>query len=165
MHYLHLISVQASNEEEALELVDSALDPYGRGDVWDYYTVGGRWDGYFSNGKNTLRYTDNPKEFIEVLEKHMESRNRIVSAAAHKLMGVGVLQELAQGTPISDYAQFGDEHLILWEFCKACSLRYTSTSGFYDYTEGMPADATELLSRVSLDTGDQEWLVVVDLHN
>lgn len=164
MHYLHLISVQAPNEEEALELVESALDPYGLGDVWDYYTVGGRWDNYFGTG-NTLRYTDNPERFIEELEKVLAEFNGKASTSATRLLKSGVLQKLTEGHKLSDFEDWGEEMMALWDFCNSHSRRYNSHSGFYDYTAREPGNPTPLMDRLSLDPGDQEWLVAVDLHN
>ena len=164
MHFLHLISVQAPNSEEALELVESALDPFGMGDVWDYYTVGGRWENYFGEG-NALRYTDNPKRFIEELDRVLQSYNQRSSDSARSLIDSGVLEKLAEGHNLSDFAEFGPESMVIWEFCKRHSSRYNSHSGFYDYTSGEAGNPTRLMDRLSLDPGDQEWLVAVDLHN
>ena len=66
MHTIHLIAVRADDEESAIAAAEYALEPYGDGDVWDWYAVGGRWEG-FLGGKNVLCYEDDPVTFMEAL--------------------------------------------------------------------------------------------------
>lgn len=74
MHYMHRIVVLADDEDEAVSLAEVAIEPYGDGKVWDWYTVGGRWSGHFK-GKNALRYTDDPKLFAEEVEAAYDNQN------------------------------------------------------------------------------------------
>jgi hypothetical protein len=78
MHYYHIISVQAETKEEAESATALALDPYGDGQVWDWYEIGGRWDGVLGatgateettvEGTNALSYADNPELFVKTLD-------------------------------------------------------------------------------------------------
>jgi hypothetical protein len=74
MHVIHLIAVEAEDEEEAVDTAESALGPYGDGDVWDWYAVGGRWDGYLG-GENACCYGKNPAVFLSALQKAEEFQN------------------------------------------------------------------------------------------
>ena len=44
MHKGVILLVKASDKEEALSEVESFLELYGEGDVWDWYQMGGRWN-------------------------------------------------------------------------------------------------------------------------
>lgn len=66
MHTIHLIAVRADDEDSAVDAAEYALEPYGDSRVWDWYAVGGRWDG-FLGGKNVLCYEDDPSTFMEAL--------------------------------------------------------------------------------------------------
>lgn len=65
MHKGVILLTEASNKKEALEKVESFLEPYGKGNVWDWYAIGGRWN-------NTLA----PKELID--QFHIVVDNQIL---------------------------------------------------------------------------------------
>jgi hypothetical protein len=73
MHYMHRVVVVADDEDEAIAMAEGSVEPY-QGPVWDWYTVGGRWNGAL-NGKNALRYTDDPKLFAEEVEAAYKAQN------------------------------------------------------------------------------------------
>jgi hypothetical protein len=164
MHYRHLISVQALTETEALELVESAMDPYGMGDVWDYYVIGGRWEGYFGLQKNTLRYSEDPRRFLSELEEIKTSYNEAAKDACSLLLDSGALNKILEGEDFSELAEYGAEDQAIKSFCRSLSKRYSVSSGFYDYTKRVAGNPTYLIDRVSLDVGENEWLVVIDIH-
>lgn len=43
MHKGVILLVQAEDKEDALDRVKDFMEPYGEGDVWDWYAIGGRW--------------------------------------------------------------------------------------------------------------------------
>ncbi len=45
MHKGVILLTQAVTKEEAKDNVEHFLEPYGNGDVWDWYVIGGRWSG------------------------------------------------------------------------------------------------------------------------
>jgi hypothetical protein len=45
MHKGVILLVKTADREDAIDQVESFLEPYGDGDVWDWYEVGGRWTG------------------------------------------------------------------------------------------------------------------------
>ena len=51
MHKGIILLIKADNKEDARKKVDEWMTPYGNGDVWDWYVVGGRWSGTL-NEKN-----------------------------------------------------------------------------------------------------------------
>lgn len=58
MHKGVILLVKTRDKEEILSLVDQFLEPYGNGDVWDWYQIGGRWN-------NTLA----PKDKLDNFKK------------------------------------------------------------------------------------------------
>lgn len=87
MHYRHIIMVTAENEDEAMEEAASAIEPYGEGNVWDYYDVGGRWTGYF-NGKNVVGYKDDPALFMKELEGVQREQQETFSRYRRRVAGI-----------------------------------------------------------------------------
>ena len=165
MHYLHIISVQADSSEDAVEAAEEALEPYGDGAVWDWYTVGGRWKGFF-NEENTLNFAKDPELFIETLEKVKSQNDLAAREAARDLLNSEDLRQISAGkSNWSEITPYGTLDMALWSFRNAFSQVYNSHSGFYDAVTQTPGNPVETLNRVSLDTGDKEWLVAVDLHN
>ncbi len=47
-----ILLVNADSKEEAIEKTSDFLEIYGDGDVWDWYTIGGRWSGTLNSKKN-----------------------------------------------------------------------------------------------------------------
>ena len=62
MHKGVILLVEASDKEEALNEVESFLEPYGEGFVWDWYQIGGRWN-------NTLA----PKDKLDMFKEKCDS--------------------------------------------------------------------------------------------
>lgn len=72
MHTLKVLLTKADNIEEARENVEAFLEPYGEGDVWDWYSVGGRWTNY-------LAPKDKVKGFYEIIhEKYPQTKGYYV---------------------------------------------------------------------------------------
>jgi hypothetical protein len=44
MHKGVILLVKADSKEDALDQVTDFMEPYGEGDVWDWYSIGGRWN-------------------------------------------------------------------------------------------------------------------------
>jgi hypothetical protein len=64
MHKGIICLTQAADREEAVSNVQTFLDQYGDGDVWDWFVIGGRWSGTL----NTKF-----KEFSEKTKTHFET--------------------------------------------------------------------------------------------
>ena len=43
MHKGVIILVEAEDRQDAMNKVEDFLEPYGDGDVWDWYSIGNRW--------------------------------------------------------------------------------------------------------------------------
>ena len=61
MHKGVILLTKASDRDEAVSQVESFLENYGDGDVWDWYVIGGRWSGTLNT---------KAKEFFVAAEKH-----------------------------------------------------------------------------------------------
>jgi hypothetical protein len=111
MHSLHYVAVVAETVEEAVELAEAALSHYGEGQCWDWYEIGGRWDGVFSEVSpydNVLNYKDNPEAFLRVLTSVSDGQDREYRETIGKFTGATVseaeVQDYAMGIPIQDKA-------------------------------------------------------------
>lgn len=69
MHKGLILLVKAEDKSEAIEKVNDFMEPYGDGDVWDWFSIGGRWN-------NTLA----PKE---LKEKWDEEAKKILPKNEH----------------------------------------------------------------------------------
>jgi len=45
MHAHHTLIVRAAGSKAVKKAVNDALEPFGDGDVWDWFEIGGRWKG------------------------------------------------------------------------------------------------------------------------
>ena len=73
MHKGIILLVKAEDKEDAINEAESFLEPYGNGDVWDWYILGGRWSG--SLNKNYGKFTKIAKAILG--NKDFVSRNDI----------------------------------------------------------------------------------------
>jgi hypothetical protein len=105
MHIMHLIAVEADDEEDAVSAAEEAILPYGEGDVWDWYEVGGRWEGYF-DGKNVVNFKENPEEFRKGLSSAAKAVNDEFRDLANKLSGKEIhetdTKDHLWGIPVKD---------------------------------------------------------------
>ena len=105
MHVLHVIAVEADDAEDARVEAESAIEPYGNGQVWDWYEVGGRWDGVFE-GSNMLNYAKNPEGFKAALERVRNNQNSEFCEALDTVLGRTVGAENVDdnvfGIPVED---------------------------------------------------------------
>jgi hypothetical protein len=102
MHVLHLIAVEADSEEEAVEMAEAAIEPYGDGQVWDWYSVGGRWKGLFGlnkdgTDKNVLQFAEDPEQFRKSLGRVADSQNREFKENLDKILGREVAEADIKG--------------------------------------------------------------------
>lgn len=65
MHKGVILLTKASDREEALNKVVEFLEPYGDGDVWDWYQIGGRW-------QNTLAPAELKKQWYEKIKTYLK---------------------------------------------------------------------------------------------
>jgi hypothetical protein len=70
MHSLSIIAVEADDETGARAEVESFLEQY-QDHVWDWYTIGGRWDG-LAAGKNSICAGQNRHAFLSLLDRGQE---------------------------------------------------------------------------------------------
>lgn len=73
MHVAQIVAVEAAAPDEAVSAAEMLLDG-SRNDWWDYYTIGGRWQGYFRSVAddapeegNVLSMSTHPDAFAAVL--------------------------------------------------------------------------------------------------
>jgi hypothetical protein len=111
MHYLHLIAVEVDNHEEAVAEAESAVEPFGDGRVWDWYEVGGRWEGYF-DGKDSVCCGNDPDQFQKALEwieqTDAQECGRLVDELAGNKVAADEVPDYYLGIPVQDkegYAQ------------------------------------------------------------
>jgi hypothetical protein len=62
MHKGVIILVKASDRDEAIDRVNEFMEPYGEGDVWDWFSIGNRWH-------NTLAPKEKVTEFHKIIHE------------------------------------------------------------------------------------------------
>jgi len=103
MHTLHLILVQAEDEEDAITTVISILDSLPEGQWWDWYEVGGRWNDCL-DGKNAM--PSNHPDFDTILKNINEQQNRtfreLTACATGRTVTEDEIPDTIFGLPVSD---------------------------------------------------------------
>ena len=194
MHYLHLLLVSAGDEDEAIQEVECALDPY-EGAVYDWWVIGGRWSG-FLKGKNILRYDEDPELFRSTLRDIKNNQDRQFRELVDRLTGAVVSEEEVGdilpviGLPIVDKKAVAEknsrdnQHFSkIWEKVLASKevphlegydamLGYYLRSlggllrGFYNSSSGFLDTKTgTCLPNPDRKYNKNDYLVVVDIHN
>jgi len=110
MHTVHFIAVEAETEEEAIMAAEGALEPYGDGQCWDWYAIGGRWDGILG-GKNVLKYEDDPELWNKTIEQAYERMDASYKDCRDKVMGNAIHAEDVDDTgplgfPVQDKEEY-----------------------------------------------------------
>lgn len=86
MHFNHILAVVAADENEARDVAGQFLDSYGDGKVWDWYEVGGRWQGSL-DGADILKYSDKPEVFKAAVEGAVKGIDREFRSGIRKMTG------------------------------------------------------------------------------
>lgn len=80
MHKGVILLVKATDKDEAIEKVNDFMEPYGNGDVWDWFQIGGRWN-------NTLA----PKELVD--QFNIKVDNHILKKEEHGFISSKQVEE------------------------------------------------------------------------
>lgn len=192
MHYLHIVRVCADSKEDAIDAVHCALDDFSDV-VYDWYIIGGRWDGYF-DGKNTLCFKDNKELFFNELTKIKNRQDEKFVDLINRFNGTAVKESQVGdsifGLPIQDKLTFAENRTkqneqfhSLWKKIlnskTVPSLDVNETlicyylrniaymlEGYYWSGSGF-YDAERYSAKPDIDTVfcDEDWLVAVDIHS
>lgn len=114
MHKGVILLTKASDREEAIDNVESFLESYGDGDVWDWYQIGGRWS-------NTLASKDKKEEWGNIIKTFLKQEEWGISQQEINNNAVRLQEEweklgLKGRNPYSDHYSLpkdGDEYDIL----------------------------------------------------
>ena len=103
MHILHIVASEGESATDAQAAAEEGIGHYGNGDVWDWYEVGGRWDGFigatgeteedYVPGVNQLCYAENPELFNETIDTSINGRNAYLLDALRAIRGDVVAPE------------------------------------------------------------------------
>lgn len=143
MHKGVILLAKASNRDEALTQVDSFLENYGDGDVWDWYVIGGRWSGTL-NAKS--------KEFFVAAEKHFkqaypEKENPFLTTAMvqEQSVALGEIWSSIGGVGLNPYTR--DNYNSVGEDDDAIPLN-DCVEVVKDWTRDTDAEAEELWNKM-----------------
>jgi hypothetical protein len=195
MHSVCYLAVEADDAAGAYAAADEFLSTYDTGEVFDYYTIGGRWSGAFA-GEDAVCAGENRRVFTDAVERGRRWLERSYHDARQHLSGPDPRQ------PVQDYGGDDDDGSRydaiverFWTMYQADAARFAALLG----GRVMPDDGDELLAyrlrRVAnfLDgtfstdcsfydavkrtgreggvierveaTPERQWLVVCDLHS
>ena len=125
MHVVHILAAYADPHTCDDGTVQALLDEYSASDTWwDWFEVGGRWDGYFAQwlpelsgalaNSNVLPVPLFPSEALQALEGIQRTRNEVFLSHRDKLTGAVVHDSAGSmdghlfGLPVSDSKEAAD---------------------------------------------------------
>lgn len=93
MHTVHLLALhydlgESLNDQYVQGLVGSSIDDNPA--WWDYYSVGGRWDGFFGDKGNFITYEESPAEVRKELVEARARQNAKFRSMRDELTGATV---------------------------------------------------------------------------
>lgn len=155
MHTLILAAVQADSYEDAIVSADTVFTEY-ESDAFswsDWGEVGGRWADCL-DGKNALRYTDNPELFEQEIDRCFTQRKEKLASLLER--NEISLLDLDSGdyTSTSVYCLF-----------RASSIAVGNANwdaGFYDLDQW--TESRQYLDERIKNNPTEQWLVALDLH-
>lgn len=194
MHYVSFLAVEAEDQEDAFRATEAFLTEY-EGYVYDWYVIGGRWKGacngddlicaadgrsafddvvaravaardqHFNDVRQHLfgpdaRVAPKPTERGEVDEAHDAYIERIWESYRETSEE---LRRLANNTSVPVAHGYSLIGYYMRQFAETIGGAYNSNSYFYD-TVAHTNTTEALYERVSAKP-EQQWIVVVDLHN
>ena len=77
MHKGVILLVKAGDKKSALESIRTFMEPYGDGDVWDWYAIGGRWTNTLAPAEASKTWDEYAKSLLHKPDKHFISQQDI----------------------------------------------------------------------------------------
>lgn len=175
MHTLHWIAVEAEDEENAVDTVDTNLDSYMSGNdapsTWyDWYIVGGgRWNvaqdedlmaGYTKKSNMVISYAKDPNGFRAKIDDCIKQRVVDYNQYLAEVKKSDIIEKL------DNYGgDVGYEHNL---YALHALIRYrmgdwSHDSWFFDMLHDSTT-ATHILSKLDNNEGENIYLVPVDFH-
>lgn len=190
MHTGIVFAVEADDAEEAIAMINTAIDEERFAEWSDWSEPSGRWSDVVEGG--VLRYSDNPEKFNQIVDKFRESTEQVLIDFV-KDYGHLTLDELVGDPRYSfgfDRDEFTEEthrdraekglveerteeerrqvikdSLASYKSIRALEIvqgRFTSDSHFYDYS-GSSLSRKWLNERIAKDP-EKQFVVVWDFH-
>jgi len=69
MHKGVILLVKANDKEDAISKVNDFMEPYGEGDVWDWYKIGGRWNNNLAPKDRLDQWNKKAQDLLKTEEK------------------------------------------------------------------------------------------------
>jgi len=188
MHYLHVLAVEAETADDAVAQAEAFLASY-QDQVWDWYEVGGRWDGYLA-GSNTLQASVDAALFLSVVDDLEAARWASMRELRRHLVGPDGNHEtwVGQVEPGSEVAERldagyrcdaalygeimtaerfdrGEYEMVGYRMAKLGRL----LAGYFEvdslvYDAAWGTGSLGAVRQRVLDDPERQWLVVADLH-
>lgn len=163
MHTVHLIALEYDpavklNDKAVTELLADALD--GNSDWWDYYELGGRWEGYL-DGRNFTTLVENPIKFEEILRSARAKQNSNFRRMRDEITGAAVavadLEGHIFGLPVAQDEAVAARMTEANKESKAAWLRVLATDNLDDID--MDGNAMMALYRMRrlVNLADGRW--------
>ena len=152
-----LVAVQADSYEDAIASADAVFTDYESSNPFswsDWGEVGGRWAGCL-DGKNALRYTDNPLLFEEELDRCFGERDKAV---------VRFLENNKVSLIDLEDGHYSENDIYpLFRAVSIAAGHAKWDAGFYDLNQF--TESREYLDeRIKSSNSKEQWLVALDLH-
>jgi hypothetical protein len=169
MHFNHIVVVKANDKKDAIQKAEEFLEPYGKGDVWDWFEIGGRWswkkndDQYHSDKiANVLKISDDRKKAEQIIKYQLKTQTDEIKACNRYLIDemkrskIYKLSDLKQETA-------GMIGYYLHKIGGLLGGYYQTGSYFYDVDYGAAYISDKRIKEIL--KADDLFLVNLDLHN
>lgn len=146
MHYLGFVFV----EEPTRAAVEAAMDGHGDGRHWDWFVIGGRWDGYFRGEEEMCRRGQNP-------------------SGDPSMDGNAVRAANYNGEPAAFFVHGGDfiprEYFDEYEPDPETRIGENGLPVYYGRLKPTPDYEKRFAAALAEAKAKELWIVAVDAHN
>jgi hypothetical protein len=148
MHKGVICLTKATDKEDAISNVESFLESYGDGKVWDWYEIGGRWGGTLGSNGDSILLT----ECVAIVEEWKQD----LEAEADELWDK-MIEARTQEKSRED--KFGMSGYFAARYSEVHHDEFCFNSNVYDIDNNTnnPEEA--------LKVPEQYFAVMVDMHN
>jgi hypothetical protein len=109
MHKGIIILTKATSKDEAIDNVNEFMQPYGNGDVWDWWKIGGRWQNTLAPKEKLEKWHLEAKKLLKVKDNDFGISQKAIDKNTAALQAIWDGLELKGKHPYSDHYSLGDE--------------------------------------------------------
>lgn len=152
MHKGVILLVECESKEEVMSYVESFMEPYGNGYIWDYYEIGGRWHGLLKPNVKSSEYAilDNIvelKDCLQIVEEWIITEEYKEE----------IYQKMLQSKIDAQDGKYDMSGYYAKVYGHIANGDFSFESNVYNITE---MEAEEIPNNI-----EDYWAVIIDMHN